>query len=213
MIMKTRVLCVITMLCSIICNTSAQNFHYGPTVEGSLNISKNSKTLMGAAVGAKGEVSFKEDGSGWFVGASLLLNNRNSRSDNYYYSTTQQTCCWKYSTMSLMLPIDAGYRFRLTEKVKLMPSVGPYIECGLLGTDKCRITENNGTTHETKMSSNVYKDGIYNRMNFGLNARLGVEFAKHYQINLVYSRGLTKIYKDSHNDRSQDIRLGFTYLF
>lgn len=201
------------MSCSMNCIANAQNFHYGPTVEGGLNISKNSKALMGAAVGAKGEVTFKEDGRGWFVGASLLLNNRNSRSDNYYYSTTQQTCCWKYSTISLMLPIDAGYRFRLSEKVNLVTSAGPYIECGLLGSDKCRITENNGTTHETKMSSNVYKDDIYNRVNFGLNARFGVELAKHYQINLVYSRGLTKIYKNSHNDRSQDIRLGFAYLF
>ena len=82
------------------------------------------------------------------------------------------------------------------------------------GTDKVTTTDAKGHSKEEKVSSNVYGDKLFNRVNYGFDAKVGVEIAKHYQLNLSYSRSFNNLFKGSGiNDKAQDIQLGFSYIF
>lgn len=216
--MKKILLSLLALGCFSAAN--AQTFRFGPTVGGNLNISDETKTKIGFAVGAKAEMNFNNLENGWFMDASVLFNNRNRQSEKYYtnegiYSNneTKLTLCWKYSTYSLLVPVNVGYRFRLSDNLNLLAAVGPYADFGLTGTDKVTTTDAKGHSKEEKVSSNVYGDKLFNRVNFGFDAKVGVEIAKHYQLNLSYSRGFTNIFKGGLNTKAQDLQLGFSYMF
>lgn len=209
--MKKILLSLLALGCFSAAN--AQTFRFGPTVGGNLNISDETKTKIGFAVGAKAEMNFNNPENGWFMDASVLFNNRNRQSENYFNNETKLGQCWKYSTYSLLVPVNVGYKFRLSDNLNLLAAVGPYADFGLTGTDKVTTTDAKGHSKEEKVSSNVYGDKLFNRVNFGFNAKVGVEIAKHYQLSLSYSRGFTNIFKGGLNTKAQDLQLGFSYMF
>ena len=86
---KKIVLSLVALGCFTIAN--AQTFRFGPTVAGNLNISNETKTKLGFAVGAKAEMDFNNVEHGWFVDASVLFNNRNRQSENYFNNETKLT--------------------------------------------------------------------------------------------------------------------------
>ena len=111
--MKKILLSLLALGCFSAAN--AQTFRFGPTVGGNLNISDETKTKIGFAVGAKAEMNFNNPENGWFMDASVLFNNRNRQSENYFNNETKLTQCWKYSTYSLLVPVNVGYKFRLSD--------------------------------------------------------------------------------------------------
>ena len=208
-----KVLLSLVALCCFY-SANAQTFRFGPTVTGNLNISNGTKTKLGFAVGAKAEMDFNNVEHGWLMDASVLFNNRNRQSENYFNNETKLTQYWKYSTYSLLVPVNVGYKFRLSDNLNLLAAVGPYADFGLTGTDKVTTTDAKGHSKEEKVSSNVYGDKLFNRVNYGFDAKVGVEIAKHYQLNLSYSRSFNNLFKGSGiNDKAQDIQLGFSYIF
>ena len=209
--MKKILLSLLALGCFSAAN--AQTFRFGPTVGGNLNISDETKTKIGFAVGAKVEMNFNNPENGWFMDASVLFNNRNRQSENYFNNETKLGQYWKYSTYSLLVPVNVGYKFRLSDNLNLLAAVGPYADFGLTGTDKVTTTDSKGHSKEEKVSSNVYGDKLFNRVNFGVDAKVGVEIAKHYQLSLSYSRGFTNIFKSGLNTKAQDLQLGFSYMF
>ena len=210
--MKKILFFVIALCCFSTAN--AQTFRFGPTVAGSLNISNETKTKLGFTVGAKAEMDFNKMGHGWFMDASVLFNNRNRQSDDYFNSETKMSQHWKYSTYSLFIPVNVGYKFRLSDNLNFLAAAGPYVDFGLTGTDKVTTTDAKGHSTEKKVSSNVYGDKLFNRVNYGFDAKVGVEIAKHYQLNLSYSRSFNNLFKGSGiNAKAQDIQLGFSYMF
>lgn len=209
--MKKILLSLLALGCFSVAN--AQTFRFGPTVAGSLNISDETKTKIGFAVGAKAEMNFNSSEKGWFMDASVLFNNRNRQSEDYFNNETKLTQYWKYSTYSLLVPVNVGYKYQLSNCCSLLAGVGPYVDFGLTGTDKVTTTDIKGHSKEKKMSSNVYGDNLFNRVNFGVDAKVGIEIAKHYQLSLSYSRGFTNIFKGGLNTKAQDLQLGFSYMF
>lgn len=210
--MRKILLSLVALCCFYAAN--AQTFRFGPTVVGNLNISNETKTKLGFAVGAKAEMDFNNVEHGCFMDASVLSNNRNIQSENYFNNETKLSQYWKYSTYSLLVPVNVGYKFRLSDNLNLLAAVGPYVDFGLTGTDKVTTTDAKGHSKEEKVSSNVYGDKLFNRVNYGFDAKVGVEIAKHYQLNLSYSRSFNNLFKSSGiNDKAQDIQLGFSYIF
>ena len=116
--MKKNLFFVIALCCFSTAN--AQTFRFGPTVAGSLNISNETKTKLGFTVGAKAEMDFNKMGHGWFMDASVLFNNRNRQSDDYFNSETKMSQHWKYSTYSLFIPVNVGYKFRLSDNLNFL---------------------------------------------------------------------------------------------
>ena len=210
--MRKILLSLVALCCFYSAN--AQTFRFGPTVVGNLNISNGTKTKLGFAVGAKAEMDFNNVEHGWFMDASVLFNNRNIQSETYSYNETNLGQYWKYSTYSLLVPVNVGYKFRLSDNLNLLAAIGPYADFGLTGTDKVTTTDAKGHSKEEKVSSNVYGDKLFNRVNYGFDAKVGVEIAKHYQLNLSYSRSFNNLFKGSGiNAKAQDIQLGFSYIF
>ena len=209
--MKKKIVLSLLASCSLAAN--AQTFHFGPTVAGSLNLSDETKTRVGFSIGAKAEMNFDKSGHGWFMDASVLFANRTRKSEDYFNNETKLTQNWKYTTYSVLIPINVGYKFRLTDNTNLLAAVGPYVDFGLAGTDKLSTTDTKGHKTEKELSSNVYKDDLFRRVNFGFDAKIGVEIAKHYQFSLSYSRGFTNLFKSGIDTKAQDIQLGFAYMF
>ena len=209
--MRKTLLSLIALCC--LSTANAQTFRFGPTISGNLNLSDGMKGKVGFAVGAKVEMNFNEQGDNWFVDASVLFNNRNMKSESYYNNGTKDRQYWKYSTYSLLIPVNVGYKFHVSRNLNLLAAVGPYIDFGITGTDKAFVTNEVGRTTETKVSSNVYKDDLLNRISAGANANIGVEIAKHYQVNLSYNRGFTNMLKGGSDKKDQNISIGFAYMF
>ena len=69
-------------------------------------------------------MNFNNQENGWFMDASVLFNNRNRQSENYFNNETKLTHCWKYSTYSLLVPVNVGYKFRLSDNLNLLAAVG-----------------------------------------------------------------------------------------
>ncbi len=210
--MAKKIVLSLLALCSFAV-ANAQAFRFGPTVAGSMNVSDGTKSKIGFAVGAKAEMEFNKTGHGWFMDASVLFNNRNRQSEDYFDNDTKLTQHWKYSTYSLLVPVNVGYKFRLSDKLNLLAAVGPYVDFGLTGTDKVTTTDANGLSTEKNVSSNVYSDKLFKRVTFGFDAKVGVEIAKHYQLNLSYSRGFTNMFKGGLDSKTQDLQIGFAYMF
>lgn len=209
--MRHSLLSLIALCC--LSTANAQTFRFGPTIAGNLNLSDDMKAKVGFAVGAKAEMNLNGQGNSWFVDASVLFNNRNMKSELYYNNDTKDRLYWKYSTYSLLIPINVGYKFHISRNLNLLAAVGPYFDFGLTGTDKAFAAYGTGRTVETKVSSNVYNDDLFNRVSVGVDAKVGVEIAKHYQVNLSYNRGFTNMLKGGADKKDQNISIGFAYMF
>ena len=86
--MAKKIVLSLLALCSFAV-ANAQAFRFGPTVAGSMNVSDGTKSKIGFAVGAKAEMEFNKTGHGWFMDASVLLNNRNRQSEDYFDNDTK----------------------------------------------------------------------------------------------------------------------------
>ena len=211
--MRFKKFTVLFFALSCFITSNAQTFRIGPSVVGNLNIAQDTKAHIGFAIGAKGEVNFSSMGNGWFMDVAVLFNNRNLDSKNYFDSTTRNSYQWKYTTYSLNIPLNVGYKFQVSNKLNLLAAVGPYVDFGLTGKDKLFTTDEQGHESSKKLSSNIYKDKLLNRVNAGMNISVGAEIARHYQINLSYSRSFTNLFKGEGHVKAQDLQLGLTYMF
>lgn len=146
---------------SLFAAVQAQTFKWGPVAAGNLNLAEDTKARIGFSIGAKGVMTFGNSENGWFADASLLFNNRNFCSDNYYDLDSKIANRWKYNTCTLLIPVNFGYKFNLSDYLDLLASVGPYADFGLTGKDKVVSTDEKGNETEKKVSSNVYKDCSY----------------------------------------------------
>lgn len=75
--MKKILLSLLALGCFSAAN--AQTFRFGPTVGGNLNISDETKTKIGFAVGAKAEMNFNNPENGWFMDARSCSTTETDR--------------------------------------------------------------------------------------------------------------------------------------
>ena len=119
---------------------AAQNFRVGVTAGANLHSSTNIDARMGFSIGAKGEYGFNSLDEGWYADASLLLESHAWKVEfgnlglYLYKSSRQYTTPWY-----LNLPIHVGYRFPVSQDVKMLVNAGPFVGLGLFGTSKYEI--------------------------------------------------------------------------
>lgn len=89
----------------------------------------------------------------------------------------------------LQIPILAGYKHSLNEKLGLIAKVGPYFSYGLFGSD----IEWYDIYGNTLGKTNVFDgDTGYKRFDVGLLAGVAVEFDR-FSVGFDYSRGFIKL--------------------
>lgn len=184
-------------------------------VEGSAKYSLTARTCDrsgGFTIGGYGEYQFAKN---WYVdfGLRLSLDAWKMRGESY-----PDWIFLKYraSAYSLQLPVHIGYRFGITDNVKLFAAVGAYIGRGMWGDGHLthRYNEEGGYEYYGEKDSDIYRYYMH-RSQVGMEARIGTELWNkvpvfinvNYQFNNVSKLPLP-------NDKHlKYIALGFGYKF
>lgn len=95
----------------------------------------------------------------------------------------------------LQLPVYAGYKFDLNDKLSVHIAAGPYVSYGIGGKATIEQVGADGTTRDKK---NVFGKDDWKRFDAGFSAVLGVEINK-FSFNLGYDFGMI------HIDRTYDV--------
>lgn len=200
--------------------TYAQTLSVGPAVKGQWSATKAGYKKFGWSAGVQGEMFFSKEKSGLFVDASVLFDSKKSESINVGIQNTSYF--YKYNSYSINIPVNIGYKLKCSDSFSLFAAAGPYVDFGLCGKVK-KVTDTyaaDGYTKteaskETTVSSNIYKDKVFNRVNCGIGFKIGTDLFQHYQIQAGYSLGLTKTFHNggNHRNRQQTFFAGVVYMF
>jgi len=159
-----------------------KKFRFGPTA--GLNVAKvtglDAKMAIGFNVGARAEYNFNDN---IYLGSGLLLSQKGFKFDGFPGTVTR-------SAGYLEIPINAGYRYCVSDKFALFGEVGPYIGVGIYG-----------------------KDGYFDaakRFDMGLGFGVGCEISK-FQVRVGYELGLTNVFPGGGKNRN--LYVGVAYMF
>lgn len=166
-----------------------------------LDIPVSSDTYLGFHAGVKVDYDLAQYiANGFYAEASLLYNLKGNS-----YAGVHTNLGY------LQLPLNFGYKYPLTNSIALLGSLGPYIGVGVLGND---VVEDG----DTKIKTDVF--GVdYQRFDFGLNYKLGVEMWNMWQFYFGFEHSLlniAKTYKDVDDDMSSRLLtfyIGTAYMF
>ena len=198
--------------------TSAQKLSGG--IEAGFNVSRptgTDKNKAGFNVGVFGELGLSR---GWYLDAALKLT-LNPWENEYVYNTGWMngsptgivSVVEKANPYSLVLPIHAGYKFNVANNIQLFAAVGPYIGVGLGGNDKIKAFS--GSNSESEYIRNVFgDDGPMRRFQVGFDARIGVEFLKHYIVSVGYDyqfNNMSSISGVKYHGQSFSVNLGYRF--
>lgn len=199
-------------------SASAQKLSGG--IEAGFNVSRptgTDKNKAGFNVGVFGELGLSR---GWYLDAALKLT-LNPWENEYVYNTGWMngsptgivSVVEKANPYSLVLPIHAGYKFNVANNIQLFAAVGPYIGVGLGGNDKIKAFS--GSNSESEYIRNVFgDDGPMRRFQVGFDARIGVEFLKHYIVSVGYDyqfNNMSSISQVKYHGQSFSVNLGYRF--
>lgn len=200
---------------------SAQRLSGG--IEAGFNVSRptgTDKNKAGFNVGVFGELGLSR---GWYLDAALKLT-LDPWENEYVYNTGWMNgsptgivgVVENANPYSLVLPIHAGYKFNVANNIQLFAAVGPYIGIGLGGNDKIKVfSGNNANASESEYVRNVFgDDGPMRRFQVGLDARIGVEFLKHYIVSVGYDyqfNNMSSVSEVKYHGQSFSVNLGYRF--
>ncbi len=171
-------------------STQAQTLRSGIEAGFDLSTPKSEadNSKAGFHVGATLEYNFKGTANqGWYGTTGVLFSAKGAKSSEYYIPNNNISATWKATNYWLTIPVHVGYKIPVS-KVSLCLEAGPYIGVGLFGKSQVEAAGKTET-----VSSNVFKDKIYDRFDWGLGLKAGLQFRKHYQVSLGYDFGLQNL--------------------
>lgn len=115
---------------------------------------------------------------------SYSYENGSTWDPNMLYMTVKETA----SPSTLELPIHAGFSFGLSDKLALNVGLGPYFGVGLGGKVKIKdvYVDLDNVESVEKRSYDVYGKNDFKRFEVGADARIGLEFMRHYNVSVGY---------------------------
>lgn len=172
--------------------------------------SETENAKAGFHVGATLEYKFNDTANkGWYGATGIFLSNKGATSDDYYVPNNKVSASWKSTNYWLTIPVHIGYKIPVS-KAALLLEAGPYIGVGLFGNNKVEYAGKS-----TTVSHNVFKDNLYDRFDWGLGVKAGVQFCKHYQVSLGYDFGLQNLStnKDLVDYKNRTFTASVSYIF
>lgn len=197
-ILKTSLL-AISLLIGVAANAQEQPLTFG--VKAGMNLSnyggdaENTDAKIGFNVGVTVDYALTQD---LFLMSGLDFSIKGAKAtEKDSFGTVEVEYEYTSSPMYLQLPVHIGYKFEVSEGVKLNLHAGPYIAYGIGGKEKMKIKGNvPGVDLEADEDVDLFgKDGL-NRFDFGLGLGVGVEFGK-FGVGLGYDLGLANISGES----------------
>ena len=103
------------------------------------------------------------------------------------------------------VPINFGYRYKISDGVSVFGETGPYLAYGICGKTKVEYEGD-----EAKVD--FFEDGV-NKFDFGWGVKVGVEASK-FQISVGYEYGITKVYDvDGASNHNSNLMVSVGYMF
>ncbi len=183
----------------------AQEFRVG--VAGDLNMSwlhnsvSSSDCYVGFGAGVKGEYHFSDSAADDFYLEARLMYSLKGGS----WSGVHQNLGY------LQLPVFAGYRYHINDKLTLLGCLGPYFGVGVLGKHVIKADD-------SKSKTDIFGK-YYKRFDFGLNYTVGVEISSRWQVFLAFEHSLLDITKSKFEEldytktRPLNFYIGGAYMF
>lgn len=209
-------LILIAAMAMISLGASAQNYSF--IAKGSLNLStftgddaSNAKTLVGGRVGIGME--FPVAGA-FSIQPTIYLSQKGAKYDSaagafgINASSTTKVHAWYVD-----MPINAQYRFGITNGVNFIAAAGPYIAYGAFGKTNFDFKTNVGAN--TSDETDTFDDNAFKRFDAGVNFELALELQDTWQINCGYQIGMVKVKDSDNNDdvKTGNIFIGLGYRF
>lgn len=201
-ILKTSLLAIF-LLIGVVANAQEQPLTFG--VKAGMNLSnlsgdgvEGTDAKVGFNVGLTVDYALTQD---LFLMSGLEFTTKGAKasfSDSYEGVNAEMNIT--INSMYLQLPVHAGYKFDVSEGMKLNLHAGPYVAYGIGGKSKTKIKGDiagRDINLEPEGDVDMFGDkGMANRFDFGLGLGVGAEFGK-FGVGLGYDLGLTNIAKDS----------------
>lgn len=114
---------------------------------------------------------FNKEKTGLFVDASLVFDSKKSESISIGYQGLNIEKYFKYNSFGVAIPVNVGYKLKISNAFALYAAAGPYVDFGLGGKVKevtVTFAEDGytkvGNPKEQTVSSNIYKDKLFKRL-------------------------------------------------
>lgn len=220
---------VVIMLLMFAMMTNAQQVKIGAVAGYNINSpsgENGQSSHSGFDVGVKAELGLSSISKGWYADFGMLLSLKGTKSDGNYYPNPNRASgradvgegdiatSYKlnYNSYWLTIPLHIGYKFEVSDNLRLFVNGGPYMGIGLFGKLKgTSVPEHTKTT----LSDNVYGDDFVNRFDWGIGGKIGAEFARHYQVAIGYDHGIKSLKTDKNpiDRKNRTFNISLAYMF
>lgn len=193
----------------------AQSMRYGTVASLQLSHTQHTNSRLGFSFGMKGELDFSDNENRAYLDFGLLLSAKGWKDKLSYADDMDKFCEWKCRLYYLEVPVHIGYKYALSEKVKLLSDIGPYFAVGLSGKSEFSGGDKS-LSAENPYEGNLFKNDTYKRFDAGVGADIGVEIKQRLQIVIGYQMSLMNPVKERWNILSLKDRtlfLSFAYMF
>lgn len=203
---KTWLVAVALMVVGAV-SVNAQSLRWG--VVAGMNVSNYDFAVsdvfdprVGFHAGVKGEWVFSQKVPGLYLDFGALLTTKGGKMDAEIEDTGEPTTL-KLQPYYLEIPVHVGYKHAFTDKFAIFGNVGPYFGIGLFGKMKA-----------AGESIDYFGDGAFDRFDFGLGLKAGVEFSQKYQLSIGYDWGLVNVIDAEGLDwKNKNLMISLGYLF
>lgn len=212
----------------------AQKFSYG--LHAGVNVANfkakdlyrvyDSKSKVGYQIG--GDVNYTlNNGISFVSGLDAMVYGGKFSTQSQYASGGQNVTEFpevNTKEVALEIPLKVGYKFSLSEKSYLMPTIGVYGRYSIASIKDDVVSLVDYTTNTTtKEKWNCFKDysnpkspnatmPAFNRFDFGFNVGVLAVVASHYSISASYSHGLIN-HSKKYELKNRNINISLGYLF
>lgn len=151
---------------------------------------------IGFHVGAKAEYNLSEN---LYGNAGVIFSQKGNKKSKGGVEVTQ-------NPGYIEVPINFGYRYKISDGVSVFGETGPYLAYGICG--KFKVEEDG---EEAKVD--FFDNDEANKFDFGWGVKVGVEAAK-FQIAVGYEYGITKVFDvDGSSNHNSNLMVSVGYMF
>lgn len=191
----------------------AQSMRYGMVAGLQLSNPKEADARLGFNIGAKSEISFSNNENHVFGDFGLKLSAKGWKED-LTDETGKENIEWKCRLYYLEMPIHIGYKYTVSDNIKILAGIGPYFAFGLSG--KSEFDGYNTSDTVNPYGGNLFTNDTYKRFDFGIDAIAGIETSSNIQVYIGYELSLMSPTKErwkilSLKDRT--FRISAAYMF
>ena len=126
-----------------------------------------------------------------YLGSGLDFVQRGTKIDSW----NSYLCSGALRSYNVLLPVNIGGRFNVSDNVSIFGQVGPYASFAIIPA-------------KLEVGSRQFKG---ERFDWGFNGKLGVDICHQYRVFGGYELGMNKLWSDEGKNRS--IVFGVAYMF